>query len=92
MKGYKGDIIRVTYDGYVYGTGDYHVISDRHGLICKIKQTNLAEKLADILEERRRKQKFNALFYQKYGYDSTLADLDIAHLELVEIGLRETLS
>lgn len=38
LKGYIGDIIYIQYDGHSYGTGDYRVVSDRHGLICKIKK------------------------------------------------------
>jgi len=38
LKGYLGDIIRITYDGEAYGTGDYRLVSDRHGVICKWKE------------------------------------------------------
>jgi len=38
LKGYLGDIIRITYDGEAYGTGDYRLVSDRHGDICKWRE------------------------------------------------------
>lgn len=38
LKGYKNDIIYVTYDGEKHGTGDYTLNSDRHGVICKFKE------------------------------------------------------
>ena len=37
LKGYMGDIIRTMYTGGKYATGDYILVSDRHGLICKFK-------------------------------------------------------
>lgn len=96
LKGYKGDIIHLQYDGYCYGTGDYRLVSDRHGLICKIKQTNLVEKLADVDKERSRKEVYNAnnmSFDIRFGLTPNdwemRLDIDIAHLELVEIGIRE---
>ena len=37
LKGYMGDIIRTMYTGWEYGSGDYVLMSDRHGMICKFK-------------------------------------------------------
>lgn len=37
LKGYLGDIIYPQYDGERYGTGNYYLESDRHGIICKWK-------------------------------------------------------
>ncbi len=38
LKGYIGDIIYLQYDGEKYGTGDFILKSDRHGVICKFKK------------------------------------------------------
>lgn len=37
LKGYMGDIIRTMYTGWEYASGDYVLMSDRHGMICKFK-------------------------------------------------------
>lgn len=37
LKGYMGDIIRTMYTGWEYASGDYILVSDRHGMICKFK-------------------------------------------------------
>lgn len=37
LKGYVGDIIYFQHDGIGYGTGNYYLKSDRHGIICKWK-------------------------------------------------------
>lgn len=37
LKGYMGDIIRTMYTGDTYASGDYILVSDRHGMICKFK-------------------------------------------------------
>lgn len=37
LKGYLGDIIMVMYTGEQFGTGDFILESDRHGMICKFK-------------------------------------------------------
>ncbi len=35
LKGYLGDILYFQYNGEKYGTGDYILNSDRHGMVCK---------------------------------------------------------
>ena len=37
LKGYLGDIITVMYTGEQFGTGDFILESDLHGMICKFK-------------------------------------------------------
>ena len=37
LKGYIGDNLYIQYDGVKYGTGDYYLKSDRHGIVCKWK-------------------------------------------------------
>lgn len=37
LKGYMDDIIRTMYTGDMYASGDYVLMSDRHGMICKFK-------------------------------------------------------
>ncbi len=37
LKGYVGDIITTMYTGEKFGTGDFVLMSDRHGMICKFK-------------------------------------------------------
>ena len=37
LKGYIGDILYIQYDGIKYGTGNYYLKSDRHGIVCKWK-------------------------------------------------------
>jgi hypothetical protein len=41
LKGYIGDIIYPQYDGVKYGTGNYYLKSDRHGIICKWKDISV---------------------------------------------------
>ncbi len=43
LKGYLGDIIRIMYTGEKYGTGDFILVSDRHGIICKFRDGNCSE-------------------------------------------------
>lgn len=37
LKGYIDDIIRTMYTGEKYGTGDFILKGDIHGMICKFK-------------------------------------------------------
>lgn len=40
LKGYRGDIIRTMYHSFIFSEGKklpYILMSDRHGIICKIK-------------------------------------------------------
>lgn len=37
LKGYMGDIIQTMYTDWEYASGDYILVSDRHGMICKFK-------------------------------------------------------
>lgn len=37
LKGYIDDIIRTMYTGEKYGTGDFILVGDIHGMICKFK-------------------------------------------------------
>ena len=37
LKGYKDSILTIKYDGEEYGTGNYYLVSDIHGVICKWK-------------------------------------------------------
>ena len=37
LNGYVGDIIRTMYTGPRRGEGEYLLMSDRHGMICKFK-------------------------------------------------------
>lgn len=37
LNGYKDSILWIVYDGEEYGTGDYYLKSDDHGIVCKWK-------------------------------------------------------
>ena len=43
LKGYIGDILYLQYDGQEYGTGDFVLKSDRHGMVCKFKERTEAK-------------------------------------------------
>lgn len=43
LEGYVGDIIRVMYTGEHKGEGDYILVSDRHGMICKFPEAEFDE-------------------------------------------------
>lgn len=43
LKGYIGDILYLQYDGEKYGTGDFILKSDRHGMVCKFKERTKAK-------------------------------------------------
>ena len=36
LRGYVGDVIRTMYTGETKYSGDYILVSDRHGMICKL--------------------------------------------------------
>lgn len=77
LKGYVGDIIYFQYDGVTYGTGNYYLKSDRHGIICKWKTnsepyiTEDADGKATLYFPDGKKYvgKYNDCLWKYYGWD-----------------------
>ena len=56
LKGYLGDILYFQYDGVKYGTGNYYLKSDRHGIVCRWKDDESEVKRNENLCGDRRKK------------------------------------
>ena len=69
LKGYEGDIIHLKYDGYCYPCGDYLLVSEEHGLICKFKRST-EEFLADLKPQINAKKKEIAIYKQNNGEEN----------------------